>query len=60
MSENKDNKLTLINEKTANDYLTHTGEAVDLTILYHSCTIESDSKMNCYRKLHKIDNKGSL
>ena len=24
MSENKDNKLTLINEKTANDYLTHT------------------------------------
>ena len=36
------------------------GEAVDLTILYHSCTIESDSKMSCYRKLHKIDNKGSL
>ena len=26
MSENKDNKLTLINEKTANDYLTHTKE----------------------------------
>ena len=24
MSENKDNKLTLINEKPANDYLTHT------------------------------------
>lgn len=24
LSENKDNKLTLINEKTANDYLTHT------------------------------------
>lgn len=24
MSENKENKLTLINEKTANDYLTHT------------------------------------
>ena len=24
MSENKNNKLTLINEKTANDYLTHT------------------------------------
>lgn len=31
MSENKDNKLTLINEKTANDYLTHTWEENKLT-----------------------------
>ena len=30
MSENKDNKLTLINEKTANDYLTHTIEVAKL------------------------------
>ncbi len=30
MSENKDNKLTLINEKTANDYLTHTVQAICL------------------------------
>ena len=36
------------------------GEAADLTILYHACTIESDSKRNCQRKLHKIDDKGSL
>ena len=28
MSENKDNKLTLINEKTANDYLTHTWDVI--------------------------------
>ena len=32
MSENKDNKLTLINEKTANDYLTHTKPDFNLTI----------------------------
>ena len=32
MSENKDNKLTLINEKTANDYLTHTLPANGLQI----------------------------
>lgn len=31
MSENKDNKLTLINEKTANDYLTHTTQDTTLT-----------------------------
>ena len=31
MSENKDNKLTLINEKTANDYLTHTNSNNVLT-----------------------------
>ena len=30
MSENKDNKLTLINEKTANDYLTHTADNQEL------------------------------
>lgn len=30
MSENKDNKLTLINEKTANDYLTHTKSIPEL------------------------------
>ena len=33
MSENKDNKLTLINEKTANDYLTHTMKKRILTII---------------------------
>lgn len=32
MSENKDNKLTLINEKTANDYLTHTNCSENLII----------------------------
>ena len=31
MSENKDNKLTLINEKTANDYLTHTMQDIYMT-----------------------------
>ena len=29
LSENKDNKLTLINEKTANDYLTHTQAEIE-------------------------------
>ena len=33
MSENKDNKLTLINEKTANDYLTHTIHNITLIFL---------------------------
>ena len=32
----------------------------NLTFCHHACTIESDSKWNCYRKLHKIDDKGSL
>ena len=32
MSENKENKLTLINEKTANDYLTHTALYIKWTI----------------------------
>ena len=32
MSENKDNKLTLINEKTANDYLTHTRVKLNFTL----------------------------
>ena len=32
MSENKDNKLTLIKEKTANDYLTHTFGSVALNM----------------------------
>ena len=32
LSENKDNKLTLINEKTANDYLTHTKSTLQLKI----------------------------
>lgn len=36
MSENKDNKLTLINEKTANDYLTHTIRICSLNIKYFS------------------------
>ena len=34
MSENKENKLTLINEKTANDYLTHT---IFYELLTHRC-----------------------
>ena len=37
MSENKDNKLTLINEKTANDYLTHTQVEVYFTF----CTVRT-------------------
>ena len=39
MSENKDNKLTLINEKTANDYLTHTKMGVRLTLQEKTYTI---------------------
>ena len=42
MSENKDNKLTLINEKTANDYLTHTNEQKCLlgSLLYGILAVE--------------------
>ena len=40
MSENKDNKLTLINEKTANDYLTHTREYINLKIRKAGCMIK--------------------
>ena len=36
MSENKDNKLTLINEKTANDYLTHTTMRKKMTEEYQN------------------------
>lgn len=39
MSENKDNKLTLINEKTANDYLTHTEHLNNLTFSAHFANI---------------------
>lgn len=39
MSENKDNKLTLINEKTANDYLTHTERIVGLTLFITCDTV---------------------
>ena len=39
MSENKDNKLTLINEKTANDYLTHTSDLKNLTFSPHFANI---------------------
>ena len=54
MSENKENKLTLINEKTANDYLTHTLEVRVLTFPPIAFNIVSD------KKLYKIDDKGSL
>ena len=54
MSENKDNKLTLINEKTANDYLTHTLGVRSLTFPPDTFNIVSD------KKLHKLDDKGSL
>lgn len=40
MSENKDNKLTLINEKTANDYLTHTSIKKKFTLYVNSIIIE--------------------
>lgn len=45
MSENKDNKLTLINEKTANDYLTHTVLNLGLTLIVFLYTIIHEYKM---------------
>ena len=45
MSENKDNKLTLINEKTANDYLTHTMRFIFLKRKESSSTIHIEDRL---------------
>ena len=52
MSENKDNKLTLINEKTANDYLTHTRMNCGFTHLlkYAKITLLSAQKCDTAQK----------
>lgn len=46
MSENKENKLTLINEKTANDYLTHTKEKFVMTQILNNDILESVCVIN--------------
>ena len=53
MSENKDNKLTLINEKTANDYLTHTTVNILLTKDIYHATISVE--MRCRDARGNID-----
>ena len=60
MSENKDNKLTLINEKTANDYLTHTvndwylTHIEILTIIYLTRQPEGDCTSPAPAQLQKL------
>ena len=46
MSENKENKLTLINEKTANDYLTHTALSSKLIIQKEKRIIQMELELD--------------
>ena len=50
MSENKDNKLTLINEKTANDYLTHTEAGKELTLAFGSLILGIRKKITAVKR----------